>query len=395
MKISTQKANMLSILLGLGLGLCCTCPSFIDVARAFGAVFVRLMQCLAVPIVFFSLLSIMLETQEEGVFRSLFVRTALYTFVTTAIAAALAVVFYVALDPAFGVQCMKGQEILPQGSYIKAAWNLIPSNILDIFVSGNVIGAVFFAFILGCVGRSLPKDLGSGLRNMTKLVSELFLMCARYLVRGLPLFLWAFVVLFIQDFKVDIIMGSIAKYALAVVGTNTVHAFVLLPLLLRFRGFSVLETLRGAWPALSVASLTKSSAVAIPTTLQVCTENLKVKDATARFTVPVCATINMNGCAAFILITTVFMLEVYTGVLPMWGLLAGIFIATLIAIGNAGVPMGCFFLTISLLGAFNVPTNMMSILLPFFLVLDMYETGINVWSDVVITRCIDKDLRKG
>lgn len=73
--------------------------------------------------------------------------------------------------------------------------------------------------------------------------------------------------------------------------------------------------------------------------------------------------------------------------------IAWIFIATISAVGNAGVPMGCYFLTISLLSSMNVPVLLMSIILPVYAVIDMIETAVNVWSDASVANMVNKDLK--
>ena len=112
----------------------------------------------------------------------------------------------------------------------------------------------------------------------------------------------------------------------------------------------------------------------------------------ARFVLPICTTINMNACAAFILITSVFLMqnagaEITLGTLGVW-----VLIATIAAVGNAGVPMGCFFLTASLMASMNVPILLMGVILPVYAVIDMIETMLNVWSDSTVAAMVNKDL---
>ena len=65
-----------------------------------------------------------------------------------------------------------------------------------------------------------------------------------------------------------------------------------------------------------------------------------------------------------------------------------IVIVTIAAIGNAGVPMGCFFLSASLLSSQGIPITLMGIILPFYAIIDMVETTLNVWSDVCVTKIV-------
>jgi Na+/H+-dicarboxylate symporter len=97
----------------------------------------------------------------------------------------------------------------------------------------------------------------------------------------------------------------------------------------------------------------------------------------------------MNGCAAFIFATVIYLMQnhgiaVSYGSMVMW-----VGIATVAAIGNAGVPMGCFFLSASLLSSMNVPITLMGIILPFYSLIDMIETSLNVWSDSCVVKVVN------
>ena len=166
--------------------------------------------------------------------------------------------------------------------------------------------------------------------------------------------------------------------------------FFVLPLFLKFNKVSPLKMVRGMMPALSVAFFTKSSSAALPMALRCAQENLKMSPKVANFTLPLCTTINMNACAAFIL-TTVLFVSMSNGIafsgpeMFLW-----IFIATIAAVGNAGVPMGCYFLSSAFLAAMDVPLNILGVILPFYTMIDMVESAINVWSDACVTAVVDQ-----
>jgi Na+/H+-dicarboxylate symporter len=102
----------------------------------------------------------------------------------------------------------------------------------------------------------------------------------------------------------------------------------------------------------------------------------------------------MNACAGFILITVLFV-SMSNGVtsspieMILW-----VVIATIAAIGNAGVPMGCYFLSTAFLAAMNVPLHILGIILPFYTLIDMLESAINVWSDSCVAAVVDKELKQ-
>ena len=106
-------------------------------------------------------------------------------------------------------------------------------------------------------------------------------------------------------------------------------------------------------------------------------------------------TINMNGCAAFIFVTSLFVMQNGGVDLSLTTMIVWLFISVIAAIGNAGVPMGCYFLTLSLMSGIGAPIAIMGIILPVFTVLDMIETAENVWSDSCVAAMTDHDLKRG
>lgn len=113
----------------------------------------------------------------------------------------------------------------------------------------------------------------------------------------------------------------------------------------------------------------------------------------ARFVLPICTTINMNGCAAFILVTSLFVMQNGGQPLALGTMLTWLVIAVVSAIGNAGVPMGCYFLTLSLMTGIGMPVGIMGIILPIYTIIDMVETAENVWSDSCVCAMVDHDLK--
>jgi Na+/H+-dicarboxylate symporter len=100
----------------------------------------------------------------------------------------------------------------------------------------------------------------------------------------------------------------------------------------------------------------------------------------------------MNACAGFIL-TTVLFVSMMNGIsFSLPEMIGWIFLATLAAVGNAGVPMGCYFLASAFLISLNVPLHIMGVILPFYTLLDMLETAINVWSDSCVATIVDKEV---
>ena len=147
-------------------------------------------------------------------------------------------------------------------------------------------------------------------------------------------------------------------------------------------------------PAVAVALFTKSSAATLPVTLASAEHNLRTNPKVSRFVLPICTTINMNGCAAFILVTSLFVMQNAGFELTTETLVTWFFIAVISAIGNAGVPMGCYFLTLSLMSSIGAPLGLLGVILPIYTIIDMIETAENVWSDSCVCAMTDCDMKK-
>ena len=171
-----------------------------------------------------------------------------------------------------------------------------------------------------------------------------------------------------------------------------IQFFVVLPLFLMARGLNPLHVLSKMMPAVLMALFTKSSAATLPVTMATAEQRLGVKRNISRFVLPICTTINMNGCAAFILVTSLFVMQNGGSVITLPTILLWILISVVSAVGNAGVPMGCYFLTLSLMSGIGAPVAILGIILPIYTIIDMIETAENVWSDSCVCAMTDHDI---
>ncbi len=143
-----------------------------------------------------------------------------------------------------------------------------------------------------------------------------------------------------------------------------------------------------------MAFLSKSSNTTLPVTMSCATQKAGISQRVASFVLPLCTTINMNGCAAFMLITILFVATSHGIQFSLFDMIVWIFIVTAAAIGNAGIPMGCYFLTSAFLVSMDVPLYLLGAILPLYAFFDMVETALNVWSDFVVAAVIDKELKE-
>ena len=225
-------------------------------------------------------------------------------------------------------------------------------------------------------------------------LQELLFTLIRAILWALPVGILAFAGQLSAQIEAGVIVGALSQYVAVVMGGNLIQMFIVIPLFLLLRGLNPLDVFRKMSPAVAVALFTKSSAGTLPVTLATAEQNLKVNPKVSRFVLPICTTINMNGCAAFILVTSLFVMQNAGFELTLGTMIAWVFIAVLAAIGNAGVPMGCYFLTLSLMSSLGAPIGLMGVILPIYTIIDMIETAENVWSDASVCAMTNHDLAR-
>lgn len=362
-------------------------------------IYTRLFQLLAVPTIVLAVITTLSTFGSKGTGR-IFGRTLSYTLLTTTAAAAVGALLYVLISPSTLPETVLAA--LPSGneegtaeelSYVDHLLSVIPNNIIKPILEGNVLSLLLLAFAIGIGLSKLPDSENKAvvIKGLLGLQELLFLLI-RWLISTLPLGIVAFSAQLAAQVSAGVIADSIGRYVLVVVGGNIIQFFVILPLFLLARGLNPVHVLGQMLPAVLMALFTKSSAATLPVTMETAEQRLGVKKDIARFVLPICTTINMNGCAAFILITSLFVMQQGGEAITIRTILLWLFISVVSAIGNAGVPMGCYFLTLSLMSGIGAPVAVLGIILPIYTILDMIETAENVWSDSCVAAMVDHDL---
>lgn len=364
-------------------------------------VYTRLFQLLAVPTIALAVMTTLAALGNQADTGKIFRRALVYTMLTTFAAAAVGLVLYNIMQPGNLPQAMvqSGTSALPQDlgetSYYDHILGVIPNNIVRPFAEGNVLSILILAAAVGIALAKMPssdkKDvIIKGLQGL----QDLLFLLIHALIWALPLGIVAFAAQLSAQFSAGIVMASLGKYVAVILGGNMIQFFIILPLFLLARGLNPLRTLGRMMPAVLMALFTKSSAATLPVTMQTAEDRLGVSNKVSRFVLPICTTISMNGCAAFILVTSLFLMQNGGMALPWTTMILWLFISVLSAIGNAGVPMGCYFLTLSLMSGVNAPIGIMGIILPIYTIIDMIETAENVWSDSCVCAMVNKDMSK-
>lgn len=364
-------------------------------------VYTRLFQLLAVPTIALAVVTTLSSLGNQADTGKIFRHAIVYTLLTTIAAAAVGLVLYNIVAPGKLPTDMvqSGTSELPQNleqtSYYDHILGVIPNNIIKPFAEGNVLSILLLAAAAGIALAKMPQSdkkdvVVKGLLGL----QDLLFMLIRGLIWALPLGIVAFAAQLSAQFSAGIVMDSLGKYVAIILGGNVIQFFIVLPLFLLARGINPVRTLSKMMPAVLMALFTKSSAATLPVTMNTAETRMGVSNKVSRFVLPICTTINMNGCAAFILVTSLFLMQNGGIQLSLPTMILWLFISVLSAVGNAGVPMGCYFLTLSLMSGMNAPIGIMGIILPIYTIIDMVETAENVWSDSCVCAMVDKDMKK-
>ena len=369
-----------------------------EVMNFVATVYTRLFQLLAVPTIVLAVITTFATFGSKGSGR-IFGHTLTYTLLTTFAAAAVGAVLYVLVAPGnLPIETISNgsqpSDISPQTSYIDHIISVIPNNIVKPFFDGNVLSLLLLAFAVGIGLSKLPESENKAVvvKFLVGLQELLFLLI-HWLIWTLPLGIVAFSAQLSAQVTAGVVADSIGKYVLVVLGGNVIQFFVVLPLFLLIRGLNPIHVLSRMMPAVLMALFTKSSAATLPVTMDTAERRLGIHKNISRFVLPICTTINMNGCAAFILVTSLFVMQNGGTILTWDTILLWILVSVVSAVGNAGVPMGCYFLTLSLMSGIGAPVVILGIILPIYTIIDMVETAENVWSDSCVSAMVDKDLQ--
>ena len=391
---------MAALILGTLLGLL-NMAALNDFFNFVAGIYTRLFKFLAVPTIALAVTTTLAQLGAKKNTGRIFMHTVLWTSLTTVAASAVGILLYKLLAPGNlpAEIIVQGQGDLPKSLGRLSVYNHIlsvfPDNIINPFSAGNVLSILLIAAASG-LALALIRE-SENTKALLKVIlgaQELLFSLIKALVWTLPLGIVAFSAQMAAQLSAGTAVDSLGKYVAVILGGNILQFFVVLPCFLLLRKLNPFKIFKGMLPAVLMAFFTKSSMATLPVTVASAENNLKTKPEVARFVLPICCTINMNGCAAFIMVTSLFLLqnggvELTTSTILLW-----LLISVVSAVGNAGVPMGCYFLTLSLVAGAGVPVGIMGVILPVYALIDMVETGVNVWSDSCVCAMVNKSMEK-
>lgn len=364
-------------------------------------IYTRLFQLLSVPTIALAVVTTLARFGGQNGAGSIFRRAIVYTLLTTLAASLVGLGLYVVIAPGnLPTSALEGLSDSASGnlgetSYADHLLRVIPDNAIRPLLEGNVLSILLIAAAVGIALARMPASDGKTVvENGLNGLQELLFTLIRWLIWTLPVGIAAFAAQLSAQLSAGVAADSLGRYVAVVLIGNFVQILIVLPIFLMVRGINPVRALGRMMPAVMMGLFTKSSAATLPVTIETAESRMGVSPKVSRFVLPICTTINMNGCAAFILVTSLFVMQNGGVELSLPTMLTWVAVSVIAAVGNAGVPMGCYFLTLSLMAGQGAPVAIMGVILPVYTIIDMVETAENVWSDSCVAAMTDRDMKK-
>ncbi|MEM9242491.1 MAG: dicarboxylate/amino acid:cation symporter [Pseudomonadota bacterium] len=358
-----------------------------------GSIFIKLMKMLVVPLVFVSLVCGVTTLNSGKTLGRIGLKAiSLYIF-TTAVAISMALLVATLLH-------IGSDVTLTSSSHVYAMHNehptlktmllsLIPENPVAALVKGDMIQIIVFALLFG-IALSILGQSGKKLVDIFQVANEVFIKLILLIMSIAPYAVFCLIAKVFAQIGFDLIV-QLLVYFITIIAVLCLQLILTYGLLLAaFARYNIFAFVKKILPAMLFAFSTSSSNATIPVTLETMVDRLRVKNSIAAFTVPLGATINMDGTAIMQGVATVFIANIYHIPLNIWQLMAVVLTATLASIGAAGVPGTGMFTLIMVLKQAGLPTEGIALIIGVDRLLDMTRSAINVSGDCVITYIIAK-----
>ncbi|MGR9116414.1 MAG: dicarboxylate/amino acid:cation symporter [Gammaproteobacteria bacterium] len=359
------------------------------VFHVIGTAFVNALKMLVVPLVTFSLICGVCGIGDVGILGRVGIKTFALYLLTTGMAVTLALVVAIVVAPGQGFErsgSLSEFTVSEAPPLSEVFINIVPSNPVHAFAEGNMLQIIFFV-IFFAIAMLMSGEAGRQLAQMAEWLNEVMMKVVTLVMDFAPIGVFFLIAKTFSEQGIGLIMPMLG-YFLVVIACLLLHSLGTFSLLLwfmaRLNPFIFMKKMR---PAHIFAFSTASSNATIPITLQVAEKRLGIGNATAAFTVPFGATINMDGTAIMQGVATVFIANVYGIELSLVQYLTVIGMSVLASIGTAGVPGVGLIMLAMVFNQVGLPVEGIGLILGVDRLLDMLRTTVNVTGDATVT-CI-------
>lgn len=356
-----------------------------------GKAFVASLKMLVVPLVFVSLACGASNLSSGSSIGRIGLKTIGLYLMTTAIAIALALTVANIVNPGLGLALTTDADFVGrQSPSLKdVIVGIVPTNPINAMAEGNMLQVILFAILVG-VAIAKSGEPGARIRASLNDWNEIVMRLVMMLMLVAPIGVFCLMVTLFANMGFSAI-ADLIRYFLTVVGVLLLHFLLTYSMMVRFMAnLNPITFYRDFAPVMAYAFSTSSSNATLPVTLETVEHRLGVKNEVASFTVPLGATINMDGTAIMQGVATVFIAQAYNIDISMTGYLMVVVTATLASIGTAGVP-GVGLITLALvLQQVGLPVEGIALIIGVDRLLDMLRTAVNVSGDAAVATIVAK-----
>lgn len=360
-------------------------------------IFLALLKMLIVPLVFTSIVTGVAGIGSARTLQRLGVKAFAYYMASSLLAILVGQLFVNLIQPgegaALGLAPVQEGAVAPDVSFLEILKRMVPTNVFaSLTDNGAMLQIIFFALLFGFFLTRTPAPHGPRVKDFFESAFEVVMRLAEAVLKLIPYGVFALLVEIVASTGVGV-FKPLLVYMGTVVLALVVHAAVTLPLALKtLARVSPLVWLKAVSPALITAFSTSSSSMTLPVTLETVEKRGRISNQITSFTLPLGATINMDGTALYECVGVIFLAQYYASVggfeLTVASQLLVVFLALLASIGAAGIPSAGLVLMLTILSALGLPLEGAALLLAVDRPLDMLRTMVNVWSDTVAAAVI-------
>lgn len=356
--------------------------------------FIRMMQMLVVPLVFVSIVCGSAAIGDTKILGKVGVRSLIFYLCTTAIAVVVAIGVANIINPGIGVKmanivktATSATSSTKSVSFAETILNIIPTNPIESLSNGTMLQIIFFALLLGII---LAK-LGDRVDSVSQFFNQwntIMMEMTNIIMLVAPIGVFALIAKTFATLGFDMFLPML-KYMGSVVGGLGIHCIVVYMALLKiFTGLNPVRFIKKFFPVMTFAFSTATSNATIPLSIETLEKKVGVSKKISSFTIPLGATINMDGTAIMQGVAVVFTAQLFNINLSVADYLTVIATATLASVGTAGVPSVGLITLSMVFSSVGLPVEGIAYIMGIDRILDMLRTAVNITGDAVCTTIV-------
>ena len=352
-----------------------------------GDLFMRALKMIIIPLILTSIISGVANIGGSDNLGRLGLRTISYYIITSLLAIVTGLFFVNVIKPGVGANLGFTQKLsslpIEQNPFKDTLMNIVPTNIFKAFYEGNMLAIIFFSILFGFFISRISKNYSTQLISFFNASFEVMMKLTQFIIRFTPIGIFGIIAKIVSKNSDLLHLASkLGIYMLVVLAGLSFHAFITLPALVKIFGkVNPLKHFKAMFSVLLTAFTTSSSGATLSLTLDTVKNKVGVSNKISSFTLPLGATINMDGTALYELVVAMYIAQAYGIHLTIGQQFIAVLTALLASIGAAGIPMAGLVMISVVLTALGLPLEGLGLVLAVDRILDMFRTSVNVWSD--------------